>query len=135
MLGIESQNFQLYFASDFKLCFLVNMEYLESRDVRISLNIRDAGRFYLTDPVNRRTLVQKNSETWSADDLRKGFVYTIPAQERVLFVLERKRPENTEFLSPGELKNLSESIAFRYSPFIHFSFTVSNTAGDLLICR
>lgn len=108
--ALQQTELHLIDRGDFKLCFLVNMEYLESRDVRISLNIRDTGRFYLTDPVNRRTLVQKNSETWSADDLRKGFVYTIPAQERVLFVLEHKRPENTVFLSPEEQKSLSESI-------------------------
>ncbi len=95
---------------DFKLCYILNMEYLESRDVRITLNINDSGKFFLTDIVNKVTLVKPDGEAWTADELRKGFDYTIPAQERVLFVLERKCPQNTKFLRPDDLKKLAETI-------------------------
>lgn len=108
--SLQQTELHLIDRGDFKLCFLVNMEYLESRDVRITLNVGGSDRFYLTDIINKRTLTQEDSDTWSPDNLRKGFLYTIPAQERVLFILERKRPSDTVFLKPSDLKKLSEAI-------------------------
>jgi len=107
---LEQTELHLIDRKDFKLCLIVNMEYLASRDVTIKLNIEDDGNFYLTDAINLRTLLPATGETWTAATLREGVDYTIPAQERVLLILEKKRPAGTTVLTPADRAELSRRI-------------------------
>ncbi len=92
--ALPGTDLQIIDRGDFKLVFVAGMLDLVPRKVKLKLHLNDSGSFYLTDIVRKHLYVPENGERWSARQLRDGFELILPPQERVVFVLERKRPQN-----------------------------------------
>lgn len=100
---IRMADLQIIDRGDFKLIFLVAMGDIASRLAEIKLNFNDDGNFYLYDVTGKRILKNGGSEQWSAADLKRGFRWILPSQERVLLTLERKRPAGASAISQKEV--------------------------------
>ena len=100
---IRMTDLQIIDRGDFKLIFCVAMGDIASRLAEIKLDLDDSGAFYLYDAVGKRILKNGVHEQWSTADLKRGFQWVLPPQERVLFTLERKRPSGASEISPAEI--------------------------------
>ncbi len=100
---IAMSDLQIVDRGDFKFVFLVAMGEITSRLAEIRLNFNDSGTFYLYDILGKRILKNGTSEQWSAAELKRGFQWILPSQERVLFTLERKRPAGAGTITRQEI--------------------------------
>ena len=100
---ISMSDLQIIDRGDFKFLFAVAMGEISNRLAEIRLNVNDTGSFYLYDVVGKRIVLNGSSEKWNAADLKRGFRWILPPQERVLFTLERKRPAGAGTISQSEL--------------------------------
>ena len=101
---LTGTDLQIIDRGDFKLVFLAGMLDIVPRKVKLKLNLDDSGSFYLTDIVHKRLYVPENGERWSAQQLRDGLELVLPSQERVVFVLERKRPQNVTRYTQADVR-------------------------------
>lgn len=85
---------QIIDRGDFKMLFSVAFGEDSTKGGVLKWNIEDDGVFHLSDPVNRRVLLNGESEAWDAAALSNGVFVAVPPQERMLLVLSRKPPED-----------------------------------------
>lgn len=104
--GLGGTDLQIIDRGDFKLVFLAGMIDFIPRKVKMKLFLEDKGEFYLTDIINKCLYTSPTGETWTMEQLRNGLELVLPPQERVIFVLERKRPGNIRPLSQSEVQEL-----------------------------
>lgn len=101
---LDGTDLQIIDRGDFKLVFAAGMIDIVPRKVRLQLNLTDEGSFYLTDIVNRRLYLSGQNEQWTSAQLRTGFQTILPPQERAVFVLERKRPQDVQPWSQSQVE-------------------------------
>ena len=104
LTGLGGTDLQIIDRGDFKLVFVAGMLDLVPRKVKMKLLLKDQGEFYLTDIINKRLYRSPSGETWNMKQLRDGFELVLPPQERVVFVLERKRPQNVQNWTPADVQ-------------------------------
>ncbi|MDD3154348.1 MAG: beta-galactosidase [Victivallaceae bacterium] len=74
---------------DFKLVFLLSMNSLKSRQIKLKLDFQDDCPFHLYDVGNARTLVHEGVLQWSAADCAAGIPMILKPQCRSVLVLSR----------------------------------------------
>ena len=110
---IAMSDLQIIDRGNFKFIFAVAMGEISSRLVEIRMDFKDSGRFYLYDVLGKRIVKNASSELWNAADLKRGFRWILPSQERVLFTLERKRPAGAETISQDEIERQFQQLRKR----------------------